>query len=259
MKKLVFVLLIIMLLLSVSFSATAFAVDNFSYEKLPYSVQTGSQSEDEMSIDDKMILLLGLPYGVQTEPQSEKELSAEAKNTIQQKLITDVYPDSDINDIAVRCYGTLSNGAMLINHYNKSYVYPENANGLLEIINVNGFDFCYYAHTMKDRVYLFIDGEFYTFEEAYNSELITYELLWEIEHSLDYFCWYKPQWDAPPIIKGDVDNNGVLTVNDATLIQKSLLNFPVTAELNTDNADVNDDGKIDVEDVTFIQKLLVGM
>lgn len=70
--------------------------------------------------------LRNLPFEYEPHyPQTEQELSPEVKSAVMQKLIADVYPDSNADDIVVKYYGTLSNGAMLINHYDKTYSYPK--------------------------------------------------------------------------------------------------------------------------------------
>ena len=67
-----------------------------------------------------------LPYGVQTKPQQEMALTNEIKEEILQNLIETEYPNSNSDNIVVKYYGSLSNGAMLINHYNGSCNYAEN-------------------------------------------------------------------------------------------------------------------------------------
>ena len=97
-------------------------------------------------------------------PQTEQELSPDVKNEIMQKLMTDVYPDSNAGDIVVKYYGELSNGAMLINHYDKTYSYPKIENRLnnnseyrIDVTNSN-ITFSYCIESQKDEVYLYIDG-----------------------------------------------------------------------------------------------------
>ncbi len=51
---------------------------------------------------------------------------------------------------------------------------------------------------------------------------------------------------------GDVDNNGVVNINDATLLQRYLAEYTVT--LNLKLADTNRDGKVDIRDITEIQR-----
>ncbi|HCB96542.1 MAG TPA: hypothetical protein DEP65_13820 [Ruminococcus sp.] len=56
---------------------------------------------------------------------------------------------------------------------------------------------------------------------------------------------------------GDVNGDGVLTIADATLIQKYLANIVSLDSKQLAAADVNQDGTIDVIDVTKIQMSLV--
>ena len=51
---------------------------------------------------------------------------------------------------------------------------------------------------------------------------------------------------------GDVDNNGVVNINDATLLQRYLAEYTVT--LNLKLADTNRDGKVNIRDITEIQR-----
>lgn len=61
----------------------------------------------------------------------------------------------------------------------------------------------------------------------------------------------------PDVILGDVNGDGVLTIADATLIQKYLANIVSLDSKQLAAADVNQDGTIDVIDVTKIQMSLV--
>lgn len=62
-----------------------------------------------------------------------------------------------------------------------------------------------------------------------------------------------------PIYKGDVDDSGKVQIDDATLLQKYLVDLE---ELNKEKlwaADVNEDNKFSVDDVTMIQKYCAGL
>ena len=59
-----------------------------------------------------------------------------------------------------------------------------------------------------------------------------------------------------PELTGDVDGNGVLTVSDATLIQKYSANITDFTSEQKKLADVNGDGTVNVLDSTEIQKLI---
>ena len=60
---------------------------------------------------------------------------------------------------------------------------------------------------------------------------------------------------VPEGIYGDVDGDGIVTIDDATAIQKYLAEYTVTPFIEK-AADVDADGKITIFDVTYIQKFL---
>lgn len=66
-----------------------------------------------------------------------------------------------------------------------------------------------------------------------------------------------PNPTVPTAIYGDVNGDGQITVEDATLVQKATV-LLVTFDENTSTiADVNEDGFVDILDVTLIQKHIV--
>ncbi len=73
----------------------------------------------------------------------------------------------------------------------------------------------------------------------------------EVTYSLGYY--------VPESMKKDIDGNGKLNINDATLIQRAAVNMVELTDEQTVVADVNYDGNIDINDVTMIQKYLTGM
>ena len=67
-----------------------------------------------------------------------------------------------------------------------------------------------------------------------------------------------PTTDAPSKLKGDADNDGVITIDDATYIQKFVAEFDgysCTLEV----CDMDGDGTISIEDATIIQKILADL
>lgn len=70
----------------------------------------------------------------------------------------------------------------------------------------------------------------------------------------------EPATDPEPqILYGDVDQDGKITIQDATEIQKLGLGIGVTeGSLASVLADVNGDGRISILDVTYVQKYLCG-
>lgn len=60
-----------------------------------------------------------------------------------------------------------------------------------------------------------------------------------------------------PVLLGDVNGNGEITITDATLLQKVLADINVN--INMDGADVDGDGEITISDATYIQKKLASI
>ncbi|MBR3269136.1 MAG: dockerin type I repeat-containing protein [Oscillospiraceae bacterium] len=68
-----------------------------------------------------------------------------------------------------------------------------------------------------------------------------------------YFDGNEPQ--GTPFFKGDVNDDGAVTVADAVMLQKYLL---TEGELtNRKNADLNADGKLSAADLTFLKRILL--
>lgn len=65
-----------------------------------------------------------------------------------------------------------------------------------------------------------------------------------------------PTTTTSPVVLGDVDGDGILTVKDATYIQKHLAEYPEYSQINLKVADVDGDGKISVKDATTIQSMV---
>lgn len=65
-----------------------------------------------------------------------------------------------------------------------------------------------------------------------------------------------PTTTAPPVVLGDVDGDGSLTVKDATFIQKYLAEFTEYSSISLEVGDVDGDGRISVKDATEIQTKL---
>lgn len=69
----------------------------------------------------------------------------------------------------------------------------------------------------------------------------------------------EPATTEPQILYGDVDQDGKITIQDATEIQKLGLGIGATeGSLASVLADVNGDGRISILDVTYVQKYLCG-
>ena len=69
----------------------------------------------------------------------------------------------------------------------------------------------------------------------------------------------EPATTEPQILYGDVDQDGKITIQDATEIQRLGLGIGATeGSLASVLADVNGDGRISILDVTYVQKYLCG-
>ena len=65
-----------------------------------------------------------------------------------------------------------------------------------------------------------------------------------------------PTTTTSPVVLGDVDGDGSLTVSDATYIQKYLAEYSEYSSISLKVGDVNGDGRISVKDATEIQLML---
>ncbi|MGN1112406.1 MAG: choice-of-anchor I family protein [Acutalibacteraceae bacterium] len=68
-----------------------------------------------------------------------------------------------------------------------------------------------------------------------------------------------PTLPDKPAIPGDVDNNGEVTVDDVTLIQKYLADMTVLDSTQLKAADVTGTGDVTIDDATNIQKFIAGL
>lgn len=64
---------------------------------------------------------------------------------------------------------------------------------------------------------------------------------------------------AEKTIIGDVDGDGAVTVQDATVIQRALANMKTPENANLDAGDVDNDGEITSNDVTLILRYEAGL
>ncbi len=64
--------------------------------------------------------------------------------------------------------------------------------------------------------------------------------------------------DKPSGVSGDINNDGVLSVSDAVLLQKWLLAAPGTHLINWKAADLCKDGKLNVFDLCMMKRALIG-
>ena len=64
---------------------------------------------------------------------------------------------------------------------------------------------------------------------------------------------------AAPVLRGDVDDDGTLSVADVVLLQKWILAVPDTALANGEAADVYEDGVVDVFDLAALKRALINV
>ena len=68
------------------------------------------------------------------------------------------------------------------------------------------------------------------------------------------------QSEAPSgYVLGDADGDGVVTILDATYIQRAALDIALPSPCDATAADVDGDGEMTIVDVTFIQRYLIGI
>lgn len=69
----------------------------------------------------------------------------------------------------------------------------------------------------------------------------------------------SPSGEEPPILSGDADMDGDLTILDATCIQRFLADLIGGSELNLSACDFDNDGDVTIIDATAIQRRLAGL
>lgn len=101
------------------------------------------------------------------------------------------------------------------------------------------------------------DGSYYGYAMTENGiAYYSMEPVYETYKFVGYYfsMLYKTVFlEAPDYTIGDADNNGVVTINDATAIQLYLIEKQEFNSTQKYVADVNNDGEITVDDVTNIQ------
>ncbi|ADL52518.1 glycoside hydrolase family 9 protein [Clostridium cellulovorans] len=65
----------------------------------------------------------------------------------------------------------------------------------------------------------------------------------------------EPGTTKPPVIAGDVNNNGIVNSMDLAMLKKYILGYEV--EMNKEASDLNKDGKINAIDFALLKKLLL--
>ena len=76
-------------------------------------------------------------------------------------------------------------------------------------------------------------------------------------NNTDMFAYFnESKFDNPDIIVGDLNNDGAITIDDVTLVQRYIAYLVDFDETQVNLADVNHDGKISILDATAIQYYL---
>lgn len=122
---------------------------------------------------------------------------------------------------------------------------------------VNNLDFGFKTFDLYDDNYVPLDESYVT----YSVEIISRgEEPTPTEPTTTEPETTEPATTEPKILFGDVDVDGIISIQDATMIQKFGvgINTPEVGSDLFELADVNDDGRISILDVTCIQKYLVG-
>ena len=63
---------------------------------------------------------------------------------------------------------------------------------------------------------------------------------------------------ADDVLAGDVDLNGTVNIQDATLLQRYFAEYTTLTSAQLRAADANKDGKVNIRDVTQIQRINAG-
>ncbi|MBQ9658558.1 MAG: dockerin type I repeat-containing protein, partial [Clostridia bacterium] len=61
------------------------------------------------------------------------------------------------------------------------------------------------------------------------------------------------------IVRGDLNGDGSLKLNDLAMAQKIFLELSEPENLKVKAADLNKDGEIDINDLSKLQKMFLGM
>lgn len=145
--------------------------------------------------------------------------------------------DGYVSAAASSAYGVeVKQGDKIISYYYK----------VIGETNVNDIDFGFIQFQLYDDNYVKLDTSYMTY---------SVEILSRGEEPTT-----EPATTEPQIQYGDVNHDGILSIPDATEIQKFGVGIN-TPEIGSDLfeiADVNDDGGISILDVTCVQKYLVG-
>lgn len=256
MKKIISILLSSVMLLSI-WSCFAVSAAEVPYPPLesghygakiyfkPYSFETTDNKP--ISFEDACMLQVDKFNN----PAALDDESVE--NQIKEDYIANVDNNADIEKMEINYYGTLSDGSML--------VFVDCKAGSASVIDYTVIGkYVYYIPNAGRRIVLYKNHEFTDILDAYQNDTLSDELLDETAEILCFARFVKSNAEPEPqVLYGDVDRDGVITIMDATLVQKLGIGIDEPeSELISVLADVNNDGRISVLDVTCIQKYITG-
>lgn len=176
------------------------------------------------------------------------------------KQVSLLYPDTDINDIKIQYYGKLSNGAMLINHYDSTRSEEElKAKPKTQYVDSSdsNLTFAYCFDSVDGIIDLYQNHRLTSISEAAKESRFTDELLFELAKSVKSYLVLATAWDDNLIdgISGDVNGDTYVSISDATLVQKIVSGLFEPSSLRYQAADINKDGRVDISDATEIQMI----
>ncbi len=126
--------------------------------------------------------------------------------------------------------------------------YYNKARGTVEVkINEYVYYYCSYPFEVENTT----DGMYVTVETNYGVIVMCLDDMFNIV-SFEFA-------EETDTVIGDVNGDGVLSIIDATEIQKHLAGIVELTESQLDSADVNGDDVVSIMDATDIQKVLVGL
>lgn len=238
MKKKIALLISVFLLMFLLSS-----ISTFAKEKYP-PIETGTYS----SIDTEK-------YPVEYPDKKREKLALDELSETQIKDdYYKLYPEADYSSITVDYYGTLSDGSMLVFVKSDMSAYLDSVNYM-----VIG-KYLYVTSCIGNDIKIYKNNTLTSVLDAYQNGSLSDELLDETAETLCFAKFVNPNEEPEtPVLYGDVDNDGVITVMDATLVQKLGLGVEKSeSDLTSILADVNNDGRVSVLDVTCIQKYITG-
>lgn len=239
MKKIISVLLSAVMLLSI---LSCFAV---SAAEVPYPpLKTGHYGD----IDTEK-------YPVEyPDRKREKLVLDELSETQIKDDYYKIHPDTNYSSITVDYYGTLSDGSMLVFAEGDGIGYFT----ALDYMVIGKY--LYVTSCIGNDIRIYKNNTFTRIVDAYQNGTLSDELLDETAEILCFARFVKSNVEPEPqVLYGDVDRDGVITIMDATLVQKLGIGIEEPeSELISVLADVNNDGRISVVDVTCIQKYIAG-